>query len=264
VSTSILEDACLYPHPLSPSICAGDRRGGVESIADNDVVNLPEFAAMAAGVPMITRCDHSAEKGVGGRSPRQQRALPSAGMLATFGSKRCHARIQASLIACSWVAEYRLGGKSIGDSSVDSSSAGRGGSCSGSRGHRSGCPAEHRRLNDCDVDKFKRAFHEDAWIFFTHRERTLYKGLIADSFEEWATPPAQRIVRTVLSVTQAGDIASVLLGFDNADDLSDGWVDLHTLLRTDGAWKIMNKTATHYSRAAWAAPTVSAEHEAQA
>jgi hypothetical protein len=77
VSTSILEDACLYPHPLSPSICAGDRRGGVESIADNDVVNLPEFAAMAAGVPMITRCDHSAEKGVGGRSPRQQRALPS-------------------------------------------------------------------------------------------------------------------------------------------------------------------------------------------
>jgi hypothetical protein len=25
VSTSILEDACLYPHPLSPSICAGDR-----------------------------------------------------------------------------------------------------------------------------------------------------------------------------------------------------------------------------------------------
>jgi len=25
VSTSILEDACLYPHPLGPSICAGDR-----------------------------------------------------------------------------------------------------------------------------------------------------------------------------------------------------------------------------------------------
>jgi hypothetical protein len=56
----------------------------------------------------------------------------------------------------------------------------------------------------------------------------------------------------VISVTQAGDTASVLLGFDNADDLSDGWVDLHTLLRIDGAWKIMNKTATHCSRAAWA------------
>jgi hypothetical protein len=46
-------------------------------------------------------------------------------------------------------------------------------------------------------------------------------------------------------------IASVLLAFDNADYLSNGWVDLHTLLRIDGAWKIMNKTATHCSRAAW-------------
>lgn len=119
-------------------------------------------------------------------------------------------------------------------------------------------------FNDCDVAKFKNAFHEDAWIFFTYRDGTLYKGLIADSFEEWATPPAGRIVGRVISVTQAGDIASVLLGFDNANDLSDGWVDLHTLLRIDGAWKIMNKTATHGSRAAWAAPTVSDEHDAPA
>jgi len=106
-------------------------------------------------------------------------------------------------------------------------------------------------------------FHEDAWIFFTHRDGTLYKGLIADSFEEWATPPAQRIVGRVISVTQAGDIASVLLGFDNADDLFDGWVDLHTLLRIDGTWKIMNKTATHCSRAAWAAPKAQDEQDAQ-
>jgi ketosteroid isomerase-like protein len=118
-------------------------------------------------------------------------------------------------------------------------------------------------FNDCDVDKFIQAFHEDAWIFFTHRDGTLYKGLIADSFEEWATPPAQRIVGRVISVTQAGDIASVLLGFDNADDLFDGWVDLHTLLRIDGTWKIMNKTATHCSRAAWAAPKAHDEQDAQ-
>ena len=68
----------------------------------------------------------------------------------------------------------------------------------------------------------------------------------------------------VISVTQVGDIASVLLGFDNADDLSDGWVDLYPLLRIDRAWKIMNQTATHCSRAALAAPSVSAEHEAHA
>ena len=118
-------------------------------------------------------------------------------------------------------------------------------------------------FNDCDVDKFKQAFHEDAWIFFTHRDGTLYKGLIADSFDEWATPPPQRIVGRVISVTQAGDIASVLLGFDTADDLSDGWVDLHNLLRIDGTWKIMNKTATHCSRAAWAAPQAPDEQAAQ-
>jgi hypothetical protein len=50
----------------------------------------------------------------------------------------------------------------------------------------------------------------------------VYKGLIADSCEECTTPPAQRIVGRVISVTQAGDIASVLLGFDNAGDLSNG------------------------------------------
>jgi hypothetical protein len=57
-----------------------------------------------------------------------------------------------------------------------------------------------------------------------------YKVSSLTPFEEWATPPAQRMVGRVISVTQAG-VASVLLGFDNADDLSDGWVDLYTLLR---------------------------------
>jgi len=55
-------------------------------------------------------------------------------------------------------------------------------------------------------------------------------------------------------LTQAGDVANVILGFDNADDPSDSWVDLHTLLRINGIWKITNKTATHSSRAAWAKP----------
>jgi len=59
-----------------------------------------------------------------------------------------------------------------------------------------------------------------------------YKVSSLTPFEEWATPPAQRMVGRVISVTQAG-VASVLLGFDNADDLSDGWVDLYTLLRID-------------------------------
>ena len=109
-------------------------------------------------------------------------------------------------------------------------------------------------FNDCDVAKFKEAFHEDAWIFFTDAEGVLHKGLISNAFEEWATPPAGNIFGRIISVTQAGDVANVLLGFDNVPDLADSWVDFHSLLRIDGVWKITNKTATHSSRATWAAP----------
>jgi hypothetical protein len=99
------------------------------------------------------------------------------------------------------MAKYRLAGESVRGSSDESSSAGCGDGCSGSRRHCSGLYIDG--FNDCDVDKFKQAFHEDAWIFFTYRDATLYKGLIADPFEEWATPPAQRIVGRVISLTHA-------------------------------------------------------------
>ena len=55
-------------------------------------------------------------------------------------------------------------------------------------------------------------------------------------------------------MTQAGDVASVLLGFDYKPNLTEGWVDIHSLLKLGGTWKIMNKTATHVSRAAWRPP----------
>src|SRR5258707_13227944 len=102
-----------------------------------------------------------------------------------------------------------------------------------------------------DVDKFKKAFHEDAWIFFTDADGVLHKYLIADSFEEWASDK-EHIVGRIISVTQAGDVASVLLGFDSPAGPSDSWVDFHSLIRINGVWKITNKTATHSSRAAWA------------
>ena len=111
-------------------------------------------------------------------------------------------------------------------------------------------------FNDCDIDKFTEAFHEDAWIFFTDAEGNLYKHLIAESFEDWASQPGSNIVGRIIAVTQAGDVASVLLGFDDPSDLADGWVDIHALVRINGVWKITNKTATHCSRAAWAAPAL--------
>ena len=106
--------------------------------------------------------------------------------------------------------------------------------------------------NDGDIDKYKQAFHDDAWIFFTDAAGTLHKALLADCFAEWAaqskaTPT--HIAGRVLSVQQAGEVASVLLGFDDTTDRSDSWGDIHALLRIDGIWKIMNKIATHRSRA---------------
>jgi Putative lumazine-binding len=107
-------------------------------------------------------------------------------------------------------------------------------------------------FNDCSVAKFKEAFHENAWIFFSDDEGVLHKYLLLDCFEDWAAPHEGKIVGRFLSVIQAGDVAVVVLGFDHSVGTSHSWVDIHSLLRLDGVWKIMNKTATHNSRAAWA------------
>ena len=71
------------------------------------------------------------------------------------------------------------------------------------------------------IEKLEEAFHRDAWIF---------------------------------ALDQAGEVASVLLGFDNSENLRDSWVDVIALLKVGGNWKITNKTAAHSSRAAWAQP----------
>jgi Putative lumazine-binding len=124
-------------------------------------------------------------------------------------------------------------------------------------------------FNDCDIDKFKEAFHENAWILFTDADGAVHKDLLANVFERWAAPPKANIVGRFISVIQAGDVAGVLLGFDDAADTSDSsrkhigsWVDFHSLLRIEGVWKIMNKTATHSSRAGWAGTQQSQRLEA--
>jgi len=118
-------------------------------------------------------------------------------------------------------------------------------------------------FNEGDIGKCREAFHEDAWIFYNDADGVAHKGLLADEnrgYPTWAGRPPALIDGRIISVTQAGDVASVLLGFDDLSDLSDSshrhaqsWVDLHALLRINGVWKITNKTATHATRAAWAA-----------
>ena len=110
-------------------------------------------------------------------------------------------------------------------------------------------------FNNTDAEKLREAFHPDARIAYTNPDGTLESGRIYDSVDEWGTDQdGANIYGRIISVTQAGDVACVVLGFDYKPDLSDGWVDIHSLLKLDGTWKIMNKTATHASRAAWAAP----------
>jgi hypothetical protein len=104
-------------------------------------------------------------------------------------------------------------------------------------------------FNAHDADMFRRAFHPSAWIFFTWPDGHLYENLIADEVDGWSRWDVS-VSGRVLDAVQAGDVATVLLAFDQSD--GNNWVDFHSLLRVDGTWKIMNKTATHASRAAWA------------
>jgi hypothetical protein len=103
-------------------------------------------------------------------------------------------------------------------------------------------------FNDNDVNKFKEAFDEDAWIFFIDAGGSLHRNPIFKSFEESARPRSWGVVGRFISVTHVGDAAAVQLSFDRTSDKSSGWIDFHNLLMVNGVWKITNKNATHSSR----------------
>lgn len=109
-------------------------------------------------------------------------------------------------------------------------------------------------------EMFTEAMHPDSRMYFTFADGTPWTGPLlgsaVDPNDSWADRRGPAVGR-ILTVIQAGDVAAVLLGIDTpSDQVGDGseprWVDIHTLLRIDGNWKIMAKTATHASRADWA------------
>lgn len=103
-------------------------------------------------------------------------------------------------------------------------------------------------------EMFWQAFHPAARIYWTNPDGELGEQLILKDHnddEGWAAAEWGHIEGRIIEVIQAGDVAVVVLGFD-AEDPANCWVDIHTLLRLDGTWKIMAKTATHASRADWA------------
>ncbi|MFC3613214.1 nuclear transport factor 2 family protein [Lutimaribacter marinistellae] len=97
-------------------------------------------------------------------------------------------------------------------------------------------------------DKFHEAFDPDAWIFFTDAEGQEHKSQLTEQFDKWAATGWQ-IEGEIISLQRSGDIATVLLRFDNKTRPDASYMDIHTLLRVDKRWRITNKTATHISRA---------------
>lgn len=102
-----------------------------------------------------------------------------------------------------------------------------------------------------DPAVFREAFHDAARIAYTKADGEFHEAPISEVFEAFADWPAP-VTGHVIALIQAGDVATVVLGFDTDGIPAETWLDIHSLLRVDGIWKITNKTATHASRAGWA------------
>jgi len=107
-------------------------------------------------------------------------------------------------------------------------------------------------------EMYAEAFHPLARISYTNDDGTFHENLISAAHDGWANWDIHVSAR-IISVIQAGEVACVVLGFDVDDDPAQSWLDIHSLLRLDGTWKIMNKTATHGSRADWAGLSASGQ-----
>ena len=95
-------------------------------------------------------------------------------------------------------------------------------------------------LEQADVDKLRECFHENAWAAWTTEEDgALVQHPVEEVLDDWTSDSFPKgWTHRILSVTQAGDVASVLLEMHIADDSPGmGWVDIHAMLRIDGVWK---------------------------
>jgi len=88
-------------------------------------------------------------------------------------------------------------------------------------------------------DDMKPAFHKDATIF-GYAGADLFAGPIQQLFD-WneQNGPATELQARIASIDLVDTVASVRLELDNWT--GHRYTDLFTLLKVDGAWKIMNK-----------------------
>lgn len=99
---------------------------------------------------------------------------------------------------------------------------------------------------DGDVDKLKRAFHDQAWMFGQMGGQR-FDMPIAQFFELAASKPLRTddsFHADIVHVEQAGDIACAIVTEEGAWG-SVSFTDHFTLAEVDGEWKIVNKTFSH-------------------
>jgi ketosteroid isomerase-like protein len=99
---------------------------------------------------------------------------------------------------------------------------------------------------DGDVDKLKRAFHDQAWMFGQMGGQR-FDMPISQFFELAASKPLRTddsFHAEIVHVEQAGDIACAIVKEDGAWG-SVSFTDHFTLAEIDGEWKIVNKTFSH-------------------
>jgi ketosteroid isomerase-like protein len=99
---------------------------------------------------------------------------------------------------------------------------------------------------DGDLEKLRRAFHDDAWMFGQMGGQRLDMP-IAQFFDLAASKPLRTddsFHAEISSVEQAGDIACAVVTEEGAWG-GVSFTDHFTLAEIDGEWKIVNKTFTH-------------------
>lgn len=96
-----------------------------------------------------------------------------------------------------------------------------------------------------DVGKLEQAFHADAWMF-GDLAGTRYDVPIQTLFDMSAESPADTgcYRSRILSITCHGDVATATVAEEGYWG-TVSFLDLLSLCRIDGTWKIVNKTFTH-------------------
>lgn len=92
---------------------------------------------------------------------------------------------------------------------------------------------------------FRKAFDQNALIYFIDAESERHNYLLHDCFNSWSSTNWELDFK-ILAVDIVGEIATVKLIFQNLSSPESSYIDIHSLMKMNGDWKIVNKLASHY------------------